>query len=95
MDWYAHSIEQEKESIVEENKVKGVIDEITSSIGNILEENFSGIIRDVEEINKLYKRSNLFKSMFKNENLKTLELKSCNTFLERRTTRYSIVFFFK
>ena len=25
--------------------------------------------------------SNLFKSMFKNENLKTLELKSCNTFL--------------
>jgi len=51
MDWYAHS--NEKESIVEKNKVKGVIDEITSSIGNILEENFSGIIRDVEEINRL------------------------------------------
>ena len=42
MDWYAHSIEQEKEqeTLVEKNKVKGVIDEITSSIGNILEENF-------------------------------------------------------
>ena len=52
---HAHSIEQEKEkeTLVEKNKVKGVIDEITSSIGNILEENFSGIIRDVEEINRL------------------------------------------
>ena len=87
MDWYAHSIEQEKESIVEENKVKGVIDEITSSIGNILEENFSGIIRDVEEINKLYKRSNLFKSMSReNDKLKNLveTLKKENDRLKRK-----------
>ena len=89
MDWYAHSIEQEQEegNLVEKNKVKGVIDEITSSIGNILEENFSGIIRDVEEINRLFRRSTLFKSMSReNDQLKNLveTLKKENDKLKRK-----------
>ena len=87
MDWYAHSIEQEEETPIEKNKVKGVIDEITSSIGNILEENFSGIIRDVEEINRLFRRSTLFKSMSReNEQLKNLveTLKKENDKLKRK-----------
>ena len=89
MDWYANSneLEQEKEHIIEKNKVKGVIDEITSSIGTILEENFSGIIRDVEEINRLYRRSTLFKSMSReNEQLKNIveTLKKENDKLKRK-----------
>ena len=89
MDWYAHSIEQENqtETHVEKNKVKGVIEEITSSIGSILEENFSGIIRDVEEINRLFRRSTLFKSMSReNDQLKNLveTLKKDNDRLKRK-----------
>ena len=89
MDWYAHSIEQENETEthVEKNKVKGVIEEITSSIGSILEENFSGIIRDVEEINRLFRRSTLFKSMSReNDQLKNLveTLKKDNDRLKRK-----------
>ena len=51
------------ENEINKPKIKNVIDQITRGIGEILEENLSGCMKDLNEVHKLFMRSSLYNSI--------------------------------